>query len=53
MVDKQILSGASVYEESIRELGKMLAANLGLNYFDEANVSPHRALSCAEFMLTR
>jgi hypothetical protein len=42
MLNKQIISGATVYEEALRELGQLAASNLNMNYFDEANVSPHR-----------
>jgi len=41
-VDRQILSASSQNQEAMRSLGRQLAYNLGINYFDEANVSPHR-----------
>lgn len=42
MADRQIISGMSTNEEAMRALGKQLAANLQLNYFDETNASSHR-----------
>eukprot|EP00741_Cyanophora_paradoxa_P001900 tig00000523_g1840.t1 len=43
-IDKQIISGTSRKMEEMRELGQRLAEGLGINYFDEANVSQHHVV---------
>ncbi|KAJ4456512.1 hypothetical protein PAPYR_8251 [Paratrimastix pyriformis] len=38
-LEKQVLTGTSSSMLEMRHLGQQLAANLGINYFDESNVS--------------
>eukprot|EP00727_Mastigamoeba_balamuthi_P014514 m51a1_g9688 hypothetical protein (212) ;mRNA; r:1330270-1331260 len=40
-VEKHVISGASADIHTVRDLGQRLAATLGINYFDEPNISPY------------
>jgi len=43
-IDKQVLTGTCTKADSMRKLGQQLAQNLGINYFDETNVSHHHVV---------
>eukprot|EP00128_Syssomonas_multiformis_P010478 Colp12_sorted_trinity150504_noHs@25466 len=43
-MDKQILTQTSKNVEAMRSLGRKLAENLNINYFDEQNVSKHHVI---------
>ncbi|KAI9354605.1 hypothetical protein DFJ73DRAFT_827151 [Zopfochytrium polystomum] len=43
-IDSRRLCGSTKNCEKLRKLGQQIAANLNLNYFDEANTSPHHVI---------
>ncbi|ORZ38789.1 hypothetical protein BCR44DRAFT_34940 [Catenaria anguillulae PL171] len=43
-VDQRRISGSSTNVNELRRLGQLIAANLNLNYFDEANSSEHHVI---------
>eukprot|EP00698_Gefionella_okellyi_P002462 TRINITY_DN1231_c1_g1_i2.p1 TRINITY_DN1231_c1_g1~~TRINITY_DN1231_c1_g1_i2.p1 ORF type:complete len:226 (+),score=38.40 TRINITY_DN1231_c1_g1_i2:265-942(+) len=43
-VDRQILTDSTQNLEAMRAVGQQLASSIGINYFDEANISPHHSI---------
>ncbi|KAI9352723.1 hypothetical protein BDR26DRAFT_849752 [Obelidium mucronatum] len=43
-IDARRITGSSTNVEKLRKLGQKIAKNLNLNYFDDANTSPHHVI---------